>query len=410
MDRAVDLTNVRIDDLLSTFDSVANDAMKDHEKRFQERVRSVRDACNALDNSASKFEVAVRNAWGTMDKSASEYGTRMAQTIEESARRLSREQTSSSYQDTEKFHKDSIEALNTIIKTVRKYVPKLRRGLRVEMAALNVNLGKLETAVKSTGLALDQSPGNRVEMTRREILRLKEAHAELGKIRSEQVEANEALDANASKEREAAADAEQLSTNPMLRELVRYEDALRIKGEEIGQSLQPIIKPLTKLERNESMSNTQTVDLGTLRNLVDRPVETVATGQPFAVVQLLTRLDEALRHGQLEIEERRRRKAEETIEQSKDGMIERLREEYLTIQANVQETLRQMKVTGLLDRKNELELRQAALGEEKERLMSRTAELRRRVESATKDLVKQKESIEQQIKRVADKSLEIQIE
>ena len=384
--------------------------MKDHEKRFQDRIRSVRDAGNALDNAASRFEAAVQNAWGTMDKSASEYGTRMAQTIEEATRKLSRQQTSASYDDAQRFHKDSIAALNTIIKTIRKYVPKLKRGLRVEMAALNVALGKLEAAVRSLGLALEQSPGNRIEVIRRDILHFTEARAELTKLKTDEVEAANSREANAAKERDALADAREFFSNDAILELTRYEDSLRAKEEEIAQFLQPIMKPLTKLQRNETSSKNQTVDLRTLRNLVDRPVETLATGQPFTLVQLLNQLDEALTHGRLEIEERRRRKAEETIKQAREGEIEKLREDYLTIQANVQETLRQLKTTGLLDKKNEIEQREVLIRNEKERLISQDSELRRRIDAITKALIKQKQSVEQQIKQVTSKSLEIQIE
>lgn len=401
---------MEVDELLTLFESLTRDAMKDHEKRFQERTRAVRDACNALDNTASRFEAAVRNAWGTMDKSASEYGTRMARTIEESARKLSRQQTLASYQDAEKFHKDSIEVLNTIIKTVRRYVPKLRRGLRAEMAALNVALGKLESAVRSLGSALDQSPGNKIEPIRREILNLTQARAELTKLKNDEVEQTKSLESNAAKERDALAETEEFSSNDMFLELTRYEESLRVKEEEIDLFLQPIIKPLTKLERHESAGKNQTVDLGMLRSLVERPVETVATEQPFALIQLLTQLDEALRSGRLEIEERRRRRAEETIQQAKIGRIEQLREDYLTIQANIQEMLRQLKATGLLDKKKEIEQRQALIRDEKEHLISQDAELRRRIDAITKTMLRQKQSIEQQVKLLTSKTLGIRIE
>jgi hypothetical protein len=393
--------------MLSVFESMAREAMKDHEKRFQERVRSVRDACNALDNAASRFEGAVRNAWGTMDKAASEYGIRMAQTIEESTSRLSGQQTTSTFEDAERFHRDSVDVLNAIIKTVRRYIPKLRRGLRVELAALNVALGKLEAAVRSLGVALDQSPGNKIDLVRKDITHLTQARQELLKLKADEAEGTRALEANTIKERDALRVAEEFSSNEMFLELARYEGSLAAKKQEIDQFLQPIIKPLTKLERSESSNRNQTIDLITLRGLVDRPVETVATGQPYALVQLLTQLDEALKQGRLEIEDRRRRKAEETIRQAREGAIETLREDYLTAHANVQETLRQLKSTGLLDKRNDVEERQTAIHNEKKNL---TVELRRRIESLTKTLVKQKEAIEQQTKQITGKVIEIRID
>ena len=405
------MADVMTDELLPTFESMARDAMKEHEKRFQERIRSVRDAGNALDGAASRFENAVRNSWGTMDKSASDYGTRMAQTIEESVRELNRQSPSiASYEETERFHKGSVDALNRIIKIVRRYVPKLRRGLRVEMAALNVALGKLEAAVKSLATALDQSPGSRIGLIRRDIVNLTQARGELMKLKTEELAATEALEANRSKDSTALAEAKEFFANHALLELKRYEESLSAKEEEIAQFLQPIMKPLMKLERNASNSNNQGIDLRVLRTLVERPVETLTTEQPFVLSQLLSQLSESLRNGQLEIEDRRRRKAEETIEQAKDDRIVTLREDYLTIQANVQETLRELKVAGLLDKKNEIEQHQAMINNEKEDLLTRIAELRRRIDATTETLMKQKQSIQQQIKQVTNKNLEIHIE
>jgi len=384
--------------------------MKDHEKRFLDRLRGVREACNALDNNATRFEGAVRNAWGTMDKSASEYGTRMAQAIEEAAGGLGRQQTPVGYEDTERFHKESIEVLNKIIKIVRRYVPKLRRGLRVEMAALNVALGKLEVAVRSLGQALDQSPGNKIEAIRRDIVHLQQVHEELLKLKTEEIEAKEALKEIEVKEDKILASSQEFSSNDMFLELNRYEGTLRAKEDEIKQFLQPIIKPLTKLERIEADRKNQTLDLMTLHGLVERPVETVSTGQPFAMAQLLNQLGAALTRGDLEIEERRRRKAEETVQQVKQGAIEKLREDYLTIQANVQETLRQLKATGLLDKKNEVDQRKATILNDREHLTSQVTELRRRIEAVNKTLAREAQSIRQQITQVTGKDLQILIE
>jgi hypothetical protein len=122
----------------------------------------------------------------------------------------------------------------------------------------------------------------------------------------------------------------------------------------------------------------------------------------------LNQLGDALAGRGFEIEERRRRRAEETIQQVKQGMLEKLRGDYLTIQANVQETLRQLRATGLLDGKYELDRALATIRDENGRLRSKTAELRRRSEDITKTILKEKSSIEQQITQLTGKPLEIQ--
>ena len=135
--------------------------MKDYEKRFADRMRAIREASSALSNTASRFGSSVKNAWGTMDKTASEYGMRLAHTIQETAEELAGANFSPKFLDAEKAHEESVRALNKIIVTTRKYLPKLHRGLKTEMAALNTALAKLEISVRSLGVALDQSPGSK---------------------------------------------------------------------------------------------------------------------------------------------------------------------------------------------------------------------------------------------------------
>ena len=382
--------------------------MKEHEKRFAERIRAVKEACSAVEGAAARFEGAVRNAWGTMDKSASEYGTRMAQTIQENAKNLPRQQTSTSYKDAEKFHEDSVEALNRIIKTVRKYVPKLRRGLRVELAALNVALGRLESAVRSLGKALDDSPGNKLDLLQKDAQLLPQMHSELLKLRAEENEQTNSLEALKGREQEILTAKDNVASEQAYLELKGYEDSLGAKEEEIKQFFQPVIKPLTKLERAASADRNKTVDTGTLRRLIDNTIDTVTAGQPFALGRLLDQLGNELAAGNLDIEERRLRRAEETIQQFKVGVVDRMREEYLAIQANIQETLRQLKASGLLDRMGQLDQTLASNRREKEDLTSHNTELRRRIDILTKNILKHKTSIEHEIAEITDKTVTIE--
>lgn len=383
--------------------------MKEHEKRFSERTRAVKEACSALENAASRLEAAVRNAWGTMDKSASEYGTRMAGTIQETARNLPRQQTTSSYKDSEKFHEDSVEALNKIIKTVRKYLPKLRRGLRVEMATLNAALGRLESAVRSLATALDESPGNGFVLLQKDAELIPRMHSELLKLKAEANEQAKSLEALEEREKEILTAKGKVASEEAFLELEGYENSLRVKGDDIKQFFQPVVKPLTKLERATSANRNKTVDIGTLHSLMDNPIDTVAAGQTFALARLLDQLDNELATGDLDIEERRLRRAEETIQQFKAGVVDKMREEYLAIQANVQETRRQLKASGLMDRMEQLDETLASIRREKERLTAHNSELHRRIDTLTKNVLKHKTSIEQQIAEVSDKSVTIEV-
>jgi hypothetical protein len=388
-------------------DSLAREIMKDHEKRFAERMRAIREASSALANTAARFGSSVKNAWGTMDKTASEYGTRLAQTIQETAERLTQAELSPKFPEAEEFHEESVVALNKIIITVRKYVPRLHRGLKAEMAALNTALAKLENSVRSLGAALDESPGTKIESLQRDAVPLAQRQDELLKLRSEEAEQASSLATISNREKELLSEEQELTSQGEFLELKRYEESLRSKEDEIKLFIQPVVKPLLKLERAASANQTSAIDIRTLHGLLETPVETLTTGQSFAIVKVLGQLDDALTRGQLDVEERKRRRAQDTIQHVKNGAIDTIREGYLTIQANIQETLRQLRARGLLEKKNKVGELLAQARKEKETLTARKRDVQRKIDELSKDILKQKTALESQISRLAHRTITI---
>ena len=401
------MTDISVDDLPKLWESMARDIMREHEKRFAERIKATREAANSLGSVAGRVGGAVRNAWGSMDTTASEYGMRMVESVQEISQELSQTQASTTFADTEKFHRTSVEALNKIIKTVRRYIPKLHRGLRAEMAALNSALARLEISVRALGTVLDESPGSKIEAIEREMRSLTEKHEELLTLRKEEETAVASLENTSRKEIEIRDAEEKLTSQEPFIELERCEDSLKTKEDEIKQFFQPVTKPLVKLERITLPRGTPPIDSKTVNSLVNAPIEIVSSGQSFAIAQLFDRLDEALLQGKVEVEERRRRKAEETIREVKNGAIEKMREEYLTAQANVQEMLRQLRAKGLLDQKEQLDRLVADTNREKEKLTSRRDDLHRRIEELGKSILRVKTPLEEQITKVTKKSVSI---
>jgi hypothetical protein len=381
--------------------------MREHEKRFAERIKATREAANSLDSVAGRVGGAVRNAWGSMDTTASEYGMRMVESVREISQELSQTQASPTFADTEKFHRTSIEALNKIIKTVRRYIPKLHRGLRAEMAALNSALARLEVSVRALGTALDESPGSKIEAIQREVRSLTEKHSELLTLRKEESAAVASLEITSLKESELRDAEEKLASQEPFIELERCENSLKAKEDEIKQFFQPVTKPLVKLERITLPRGTPPIDSKTVHSLVDAPIEIVSSGQSFAITQLFDRLDEALLQGKVEVEERRRRRAEETIREVKNGAIEKMREDYLSAQANVQEMLRQLRAKGLLDQKEQLDRLVADTNHEKEKLTSRRDDVHRRIEELGKSILRVKTPLEEQIAKLTKKTVSI---
>lgn len=386
--------------------SLARDVMKDHEKRFADRIKSVREAASNLNSAATRFESAVRVAWGTLDKTTSEYGVRLAHLLEENSQLISKYETYSNYLDAEQFSEQSVQTLNKIILNVRKYVPKLHRSLRTELATLNSSLAKLENSVKALDLALDQSPGARLEPLHREVHQIIQRQTDLLKKKAAEQNESSALQALSEEERKIENDREALMSGPEFQELAHYENAIELKAEEIRQFFQPLTKPLLKLERMASMKQIS-INVGLLHNLLDNPAQTIIATQSFTLSDLLNRLEEQLNQHQLDVEEKRRRKADETIDAIRQGAIDKFREDYLALQANSQETIRQLKSKGLLHQRDALvELCSAKRLQIQDR-SAKKRDLDREIDELSRAILKQKTAIESQISAIAHRTITI---
>jgi hypothetical protein len=188
------------------------------------------------------------------------------------------------------------------------------------------------------------------------------------------------------------------------------EDGLSAKEDEIKQLLQPILKPLLKLERAVSMKQVASVDARALHDMIEKPVESIAMTQSFGIVDVLHSLEEALEGGQLEVEERKRRKATETIQSINAGMLDTIREEYLTLQANIQETTRQLKSRGLIEKKETIDLSLTETRTRKQSILTENRNLERRAQELSKGVLKQKNAVESQVLKLARQTIVISVE
>lgn len=401
---------VSVDKLKDYCEELARDLMRDHEKRFADRMRMVKEASVGLENAANRLALGVKNAWGTMEKQASEYGMRLAQMLQENAQKLSRRGLSSDFHQTESFHQDAVKTLNEIIITVRRYVPKLHKALKPEMATLNSSLMRLEKAVQALGVALDESPGLKLDSLQREVEALLNKQDELTTLKSENRNETEFSEEASSREKEFISKKQELMSGSEFIELTKFEQSLKLKEDEIRQFLQPLTKPLLKLERTAGDKRESTVDLKALRDLIENPIQTVVSGRLYASIQLLDLLHEALKRGELEIEERKRRKAEEAIVAVKEGALDRMKDEYLALQANTQETLRQLKSKGLLDNREDLDKQLADIHAQIEEIKDRQRELQRRNNDLTQTISKLKGSVESRISKIAHRAMTVGVD
>ena len=84
-----------------------------------------------------------------------------------------------------------------------------------------------------------------------------------------------------------------------------------------------------------------------------------------------------------------------------------MRSDYMALQSNVQESLRQLKSKGLLEKKEEAEAQIAQTRSQIEFIRSKQRELQRRNDDLTRSLSKLKGSIESSVMKAARQSISL---
>ena len=318
------MEDVSLVDLPAFADALYKDVMRNHEKRFAERIKNIKRTSDDLAALASRLEVSIRNAWGSLDKTTSEQGVRLAQTIRETAQQISKQDIPSDYNGLEILHKTAVEASDKIILSIRKYVPKLHKAMKTDIASLNSSLTKFEASINAFGIALDESPGSAIESLKVEIRTLMEKDHALKELRVDTGEIRELIIASLDGEKALLREQEALLSREEFRQLLQLEHALRFKGEAIEQFLQPLAKALKKYERRLSDED-ESLDHRVLTLLIENPRTTVSETDSHRLLQVFNALNGALTRGELGIEERKRKRAEEVVAAITRGELDQLR-------------------------------------------------------------------------------------
>lgn len=379
--------------------------MRSHEKRFEARIKNIRRASDELSTVASRLEVSIRNAWGSLDKTTSEQGLRLVQTIKEAANQISNQSIPSDFNGLESLHKTSVGASDKIILTIRKYVPKLYKAMKTDIASLNSSLTKLETTINEFGTSLDDSPGSAIESLKVDIRDILEKEHTLNELLEDNRQIRKTLASSVDGERTLLREQETLLTNEEFRQLFQLEDAARSKAETIEQFLQPLVKPLKKYGR--IMSDDKSLDRRILTQLVEKPQATVSETDPRALLRLFNSLNGALNRGELGIEERKRKRAEEVILSISRGDLEQLRSEFASIQERIKKTEDQLQITGLFHKKEQLAEALTQTQSKTAQLNAQLAENERRLEIVTAMISKEKSLIEKEVAQLCGKHITI---
>ena len=401
------MEDVKLEDLQAFVDSLYKELMRSHEKRFESRIRNIKHTSDELAIVASRLEVSIRNAWGTLDKSTSEQGLRMVETIKENTNHISNETIQADYYGLESFHKSAVEVSNKIILTIRKYVPKLYKTMKTEIASLNTSLTKFEAAINEFGSSLDNSPGSEIESLKTNIQKVLDREHTLTEFHENSKEIRKALNSSIEGERMLVQEQEALHAHELFQQLFQLEDVLKSRAEAIEQFLQPLGKALKKYER---LSDDKSSDHQILTQLVENPRDAVSRTDTQTLLRVFGAINEALSKGELGIEERKRKRAEEVISSITQGALDQLRIEFLSIQDRIKHTKDQLQAIGLLQKREKLTESLTRTQSSTLQLNTQLTENEKRIEDMNRMILKEKSQIEAEITRLSGKTVTIRLE
>ena len=398
-------TTIQLKELQAYNETLTHDLMKNYERTFSEKIKNIKRSSEDIANVADRLDLAIKNAWGSLDKTTSEQGLRLTQTIKETGRKLSGYEIESNYVKSEEFHETAVEISNKIIMSIRKYVPKLHKVLKTDIAALNSTLTRLESSINSLGIALDDSPGRALETLELEIKTLLEKNSAAKELEVRNQEIEQSILQLSKEEETLLSEQNQLLSREEFLRLQQCENSLKTETEEIEQFIQPLAKPLRKFER--TLPEDSPIDRNILEKLIENPKEAISKYNLHTISQIFNSVDDALNQGRLGIEERKRRKAQEVIEAANHGELEKHLTEFLSLQNNAQTATEILIANGLVDKNERLKQQLTKTRSESEQLKTIQNSNRKKIEELTKVISKQESLIESGILKLSGRKVSI---
>ena len=218
----------------------------------------------------------------------------------------------------------------------------------------------------------------------------------LHKTKLQREQTDKQIEAATAQEKNLIQQKESLLSHPKFQELRLTQTKLNTQREQINLLTQPLIKPLLKIQRAMINQETPLIDNKILGNFIDNPVQSILTTPTSTNLQILQALENNLIQGTLEIDERKRKRVEDSINEITqmigNFLASNLEGEQLT--RRIEEELRasglQTKLTQLEESLNN---KRAAI----QNLMATKMDNDRKIGDLSRTITKLKSAIESQI-------------
>ncbi len=385
---------------------IISDKERSYRGKFSSKLKQVFRSIGSVEKAASNLREAVGRAWGTLSKPAEQHGARLSEQVLEACRSLATRRPESSYDELRRFQEESIQTIRAIVKVYNKYVPSIIRTVKSESSTLEDSIATLSQNITELGQALDSSKLKELQLIAEDADQLIGTAQELGLKTDEIQQTKEAIRRLQDRGSALQDNLSTLGRDRALKELDQIEQQARQKETEILALLEPLLKPLRKIDRADDKA-LEGSSKAIVNKIVENPLASVLETPAGEMHQLLISVYELLESDELLLDQRRKRRASEAIQVLQAGALDRFREDHGVLEANRREVLRQLKGSGLYDRwisvrrqfddlRMEINERQGRITElESQEARLRTSVLagKERIESALQEILGEQVSI-----------------
>lgn len=374
--------------------------------QFSSALKRVLRTVGSVEKAAANLREAVGRAWGTLSKPAEQHGVRLSEQVLDACRSMAAHRPDASHDELRRFQEESVQAIRAIVKAYNRYVPSIIRVVKSEASTLEDSIASLSQSVTELGQVLDRSSMKELQLIANDADQLVQTARELSLRMDEIQQTKEVAKKLEDREAKLQDDLSLLSSDQALKELNQTEQQARQKEAEILALLEPLLKPLRKIDRADS-KELEGPNRATVNRVVESPLTAVLEIPVGEMRELLGLVYQLLERDELLLDQRRRRKAAEAIQVLQAGALDRFREDHDILEANRREVLRQLKGSGLYDRWLSVNKQSSDLRTEINECNGRITELESQETRLRASVLTGKEKVESALKRVLNERVSI---
>jgi len=384
---------------------IITDRERSYHGKFSTKLKQVFRSVGSVERAASNLREAVGRAWGTLSKPAEQHGARLSEQVLEACRFLSARRPEPSYDELRKFQEESIQTVRAMVKAHDRYMPSIIRTVKSESSTLEDSIATLSQNITELGQTLDGSKLKELQLIAEDADQLIVTAQELSLKTDEVEQTKEAIRRLQDRQSALQENLSTLGRDRALKELDQIDQQARQKEAEILALLEPLLKPLRKIDRSDKALEGSSK--GIVTKVVENPLASVIETPASEMRQLLFSVYELLANDALLLDQRRKRRASESIQVLQAGALDRFREDHGILEANRREVLRQLKGSGIYDKWLSVRTQLGDLTMEANERQSRITELESQVTRLRASVLAGKERIESALKKVLDEQVSI---